>query len=531
MERCAYDIAAVERSPHAPVRWPISVADLHRLNGVIIPAVAAGTRALPDDDSRAVMAIAAPMIDVTVLTVCSAWLTWVQAAQKEIAFAFERPGLVRTLSEGGAIDGAVFFRQVGQRIQRTVAKQKHSWLRAQAHGLLANRRPLAPWEQPIGVFNHNRLLQGMARQKGEQGRFAYLMADSLFAHERGRNGAAESLPLAQQKALRGAIRALLDAVIPTLEQMAQCPAISVREALREALFAYLTEVGSYDAALRRHWRQVPRQLWTGTGGNILTRLARAAVRREGGFITGFEHGGGGHIHADIGPLHIHEFALCDRFVVDTPAKAEIFRRGLSADKSLDGSLPEIVATAAPVASFPRRPGAGAKPPKTVMVVTTAFVGETQYPLQPLLPDPVYIDWQGRLIDGLTAQGFTVLVKQHPEGLRKGKPLQRSASGTFLGGRFGDVMDQADAFVFDYPATSTLWEAICSDKPVAFVDHHLAHWHPEVWADFTARCAVVPSALDADNRPQVDFATLAEAICGAPDDGGAFGRKHLIGDAP
>jgi hypothetical protein len=354
------------------------------------------------------------------------------------------------------------------------------------------------------------------------------MADSLFAHERDRQGAAESMSVAQQNTLREAIRGLLDAVMPTLEQMAQSPTIVVREALREALSAYLTEVASYDAALRRHWRQVPRQLWTGTGGNILTRLARAAVRREGGFITGFEHGGGGHIHADIGPLHIHEFALCDRFVVDTPAKAEIFRGGLAVEKSLDGTIPEIVATSAPVASFPLRPGAGAKPPKTVMVVTTAFVGETQYPLQPLLPDPVYIDWQGRLIDGLTAQGFQVLVKQHPEGLRKGEPLKRSVSGTFLGGRFGDVMDQADAFVFDYPATSTLWEAICSDKPVAFVDHHLAHWHPEVWADFTARCAVVPSQLDGDNRPQVDFAALGEAIHNAPDDGGAFARKHLIG---
>jgi hypothetical protein len=161
-------------------------------------------------------------------------------------------------------------------------------------------------------------------------------------------------------------------------------------------------------------------------------------------------------------------------------------------------------------------------------VTTAFVGEPQYPLQQLLPDPVYIDWQGRLIDGLIGQGFRVLVKQHPEGLRKGKPLQRSQGGEFLGGRFGEVMDQADAFVFDYPATSTLWEAICSDKPVAFVDHHLADWHPEVWADFTARCAVVPSCLDQDNRPQVDFTALAEALHHAPSDGGAFARKHLIG---
>jgi hypothetical protein len=528
MERCAYDIAAVERSPHAPVRWPTSVADTQQLNAAIIPAVVAASRAVDDDDDcQAIWAIAAPMIDVTILTICTAWLTWVRAGRRGITFAFENPGLVRTLCEGGEMDGAIFFRQVSARIARTVTKQKHSWLRGAAHGLITNRRPVLPWERPIGVFNHNRLLQGMARQSGS-GSFAYLMADSLFAHERTRTSDSAPLPPAQRNRLEQAVVGLLDHILPTLSALAQQPAITVRECLRQAILDYLTQVAAYDSALRQHWRRVPKELWTGTGGNILTRLARSAVRREGGRVIGFEHGGGGHIHADLGPLHIHEFALCDRFVVDTPAKADIFRSGLAAEKSLDGTLPEIVATAAPVASFPYRPGVGATPPQTLMYVTTAFVGETQYPLQPLIPDPVYIDWQARLIDGLIAQGFHVLVKQHPEGLRKGQPLKRSQGGEFLGGRFGDVMDQADAFVFDYPATSTLWEAICSDKPVAFVDHHLAEWNPQVWADFTARCAVVPSTLDADNRPQVDCAALAAALRHAPNDGGAFAHKHLIG---
>lgn len=522
----AYDITAVEQWPEDAIRWPTSIEDTHALNRAIIPAVVATGRQLPDEDSRMRWALAAPVMDVTCLTVCLAWLVWQRARASGMAFRFERQGIVRALFEGAALDADGFYGQVRDRVARTTARQEKSWLRAQAHGFLTNQRLLWPWDRPTGIFNHNTLLQGMARQD-QQRRFAYLMADRVFAHHQ--RGALPTASSAQVDLFHGAVAALLDRILPTVVALGGGDVEPLRTALQQATVGYLATVASYDAALRQHWRSVPREVWTGTGGNILTRLVRAAVKREGGSVIGFEHGGGGHIHADLGPLHIHEFAFCDRFVVDAKAKAKVLTDGLSPAKSLDGTVPVIEATSAGKASFPFRTGQGTQPPKRVMYVTTAFVGETQYPLQPLLPDPVHADWQGRLIDGLAGQGLEVLVKQHPEGLRKGVPLKRSQAGEFLGGRFGEVMDQADAFVLDYPATSTLWEAICSEKPVVFIDHHLAHWNPEVWQDFSARCAIVPSRMDADGRPQVDFAEVAAALQTAPDDGGAFARKYLLAE--
>ncbi|SIS51326.1 hypothetical protein SAMN05421779_102416 [Insolitispirillum peregrinum] len=523
---CSYDITAVEQWPDDAIRWPTSVEDAHALNKALISGVVAIAGQESDTASRTAFMLAAPVLDVTVLTLCMTWLTWRRAEALGIKFRFQRPGLVRTLCEGGIMDGAFFSREIENRMQRNAMPQKHSWLRSAAHGLMTNRRPVLPWEQRTGVFNHNTMLQGMARAD-RQRHFTYLMTDQVFRHHRA--GDLPEAPASVQKRLTEMVEALTARVLPVLEALGGGDLAPLRQVMLQSCSAFLAEVARYDAALSRAWRDVPAELWTGTGGNLMTRLLRLAVQREGGTVTGFDHGGGCHIHANLMPFQVNELAFCDRFIVDAPAKAEILSRGISREGSLDGAMPRIDATSGPRASWPFRKGQGAQPPKRVMYVTTAFVGEMQYPLQPLLPDPVYADWQGRLVDGLAGQGLEVLVKQHPEGLRRGVPLKRSQAGEFLGGRFGDVMDQADAFVLDYPATSTLWEAICSEKPVVFIDHHLAHWNPEVWQDFSARCAIVPSRMDEDGRPQVDFAEVAAALQTAPDDGGAFARKYLLAE--
>jgi hypothetical protein len=192
-----------------------------------------------------------------------------------------------------------------------------------------------------------------------------------------------------------------------------------------------------------------------------------------------------------------------------------------------GAAPAVESAPPGVASFHWNGGTRPVAIRRVMYVTTAFVGETCYPIQPLMPDPIYADWQGRLIDGLSAQGFEVLVKQHPQGLTRGKPLVMSERGTYLTGTFDQVIDQADAFVFDYPATTSLWEALCTAKPVLFVDLGLADWEPEVRALFERRCAVVRGAFDRDNRPQADFPAMGAALHDAPGDD-TFAAAYLTG---
>jgi len=514
-----YDFTVLRTgAPDSAVRWPLAQAEVRALNAVVQRELVAAVRALPESDARLLLIIAAPAVGVTLLTVLSAWLTVARARKRGLTFSFGRPSLAEPISKGETPDAGIFFKVVRERFAAITTPRRDARLRALARSYLANWR-LAPWGPKTAALNRNHLMDIEAARLRER-RFRFLVLDTLF------NGTPVAVDAAILRPAQEAVAGLVDRLAVHLGGCGEPLPTFVTNALRRAMHEHLETVAGHDALLRSKWRQVPLELWTGTGGNYIARLCRAAVRREGGRITGFDHGGNSHIHADLAPLHVHELSLCDHFVTDTPEKAALLTQGVDTDLSLDGRPPRIMAAAR--GGVPVLRSTGMRSIRTVMYVTTAFVGETQYPLQPLLPDPVYADWQGRLVNALHATGVRVLVKQHPEGLRKGEPLVMSANGTYIGGRFDEVAHQADAFIFDYPATSTLGEAITSEKPVIFVDLQLADWNPQVRADFERRCAIVPCPPDSWNRPMVDTDALAAALAAPLDDGGAYARKYLTG---
>jgi len=245
--------------------------------------------------------------------------------------------------------------------------------------------------------------------------------------------------------------------------------------------------------------------------------------------VGFEHGRGGHIHDESAPLHMQEYAFVDQFVVDTPYKATVLQQRIQSDLLVDpaGQIPEIVSCESNTyrKSHDSPTYYGTQP--RVLYVTTAFVGETQYPLQPLMPDQLYADWQNRLVRQVQALGFQIACKSHPEGIMKGSMPHLEGVCPLLGGRFIDHVRDYDVFLFDYPATSTLWEACLTNRKIVFVDLGLAQWVPEIWADFSQRCSIVTAEYDEFGRPIVKSEALQKGL-NSPFGGGAFVDRNLLG---
>jgi hypothetical protein len=514
-----YDIGALAAArDRAGLRWPVSVEEVKALDRALLAGLAEIARGEDDADVRDILAIAAPAILITLLTEMTVALTAERARQREMTFHHTMPSLAADLASGElSSSGRIYDRAMG-RFEAATRDGWRPWARDLAHGLLTNRGPRLG--RPCAmVLNHNTLLQRAARLRRDR-RFIYRSPSRLFG------SGSDTLAETVRRRLAELAEALVGLGRQALgNEAALLPAHAER--LSALTASWLATVASHRSRLDRSIRSAPAELWTGTGGNYVSRQVRAAMRRRGSAVIGFEHGGGGHIHRSLGAETINEFWLADRFVADTPAKADVYRRSLAASPLVFGAAPAIDGAPQGAASF--HWGAAGRPQsvRRVMYVTTAFVGETCYPIQPLMPDPIYADWQGRLIDGLSAQGFEVLIKQHPQGLTAGKPLVMSSHGAYLTGRFHEVIDRADAFVFDYPATTSLWEAVCTAKPVLFVDLGLADWEPEVRALFERRCAVVRGGFDDDNRPQVDFASLREALASAPDDD-TFATAYLTG---
>lgn len=520
MTAAPYDIEGLAvGAPDPRVRWPTTQQDVQRMNHALLASTVPLFRQA-DGLTRRTVVVAANVLQITALTLAGAWLAAARSRSRGLSFDFRRPSLVKDLLESGRADGALIYDVVRRRFAAQRNAPPHPALRRLAHGVRLNRGLGLPWRRATMVLNPNHLLRAEAMADRSR-RFVHETGERPFAAGPVGPDAAESAALVQWAA------AFAAAAAGCLDRVGARPDAGWTASLQDATAAFLIETAGWIGGLDRHWTP-PAELWSGTGGNFSTRLCRDAVRRGGGVTVAFEHGGGGHIHADASILHLQEFALCDRFVVDTKAKARLYGQGLSEHCSIDGRLPIIEAARTVGTSFSIKEGLRSGSVERVMTVTTAFVGETQYPLLPLMSDPIYADWQGRLNEGLAAQGFQVACKQHPEGLRRGEPLVMARNIPYLRGRFGEMLGAADAFVFDYPATTTLWEAVCTDKPVVFIDLGLAAWIGEIWDDFRARVAVVPGRLDDDARPQVDFAAVTAALRSAPYDGGAFARKHLVG---
>jgi hypothetical protein len=142
-----------------------------------------------------------------------------------------------------------------------------------------------------------------------------------------------------------------------------------------------------------------------------------------------------------------------------------------------------------------------------------------------------MDWQLRLAAQLCRIDPDIVLRPHPEGIFRGKPHPLEAIKPTATAPFETLMAEADVFVFDYPLSTAFWTAMCSDRPIVFVDLGLAPFHPRVAPLLAERCHVVRASYDATNIPRIEPDALAEALHNArrqSTDAAAF-RRLLAGN--
>lgn len=260
---------------------------------------------------------------------------------------------------------------------------------------------------------------------------------------------------------------------------------------------------------------LPRTLWTGTGGNHAARAIGLAVAARGGTVTRFAHGG------SLGPIAMAEqtatteLAVTDTFVVPSEGARALLDTPVARDLVAPRAIAFAVAPAPrPPAPLPSRPRP-ARP--TVMYVATASLGFTVH-APPFLPDVLYLDWQLRLAEALGRLPIRLVAKPHPEGLWRGRRHPLADVAETVAAPFESVMAEADAFVFDYPCSTTFWTALATDRPVVYLDLGLIPFAPAVAPELARRCSVLRVDYGADNRPLVPREALADALarCRAGD---------------
>ena len=397
------------------------------------------------------------------------------------------------------------------------------WLRRSAR--LASWTPW--WRLPAATFfpaacavSHNGLLRDYAAHSGIP--VGYAHGDLILDAARVRAKPVQP----DLGGLSGDFVSLMLADIPLAE-----PYRGRTARLLQHLAASHLAAAAADVSALRDFDGLPETLWSGTGGAYASRALGLEAIRRGGTAMRFDHGGATGFVENLEFLALIEFAVSSDFVTATKWIADALiamgAPGLTAplpSTRITGHTSDPTFRRIPVA----RPGGPGRRLRVVYAPTVLLGFRQLYPC--LLPDVVYLDWQLRLVEQLLRLPIDLICKPHPEGLLQGRCHPLADFAPTHAGRFEALVDEADVFIFDYAPSTAFWEAACTDRRVVLVDLGIARFTRFGQPLIDARCRVITADWDADNRPVLSQAALAEAVLGGPikADPTPF-RRVLAGD--
>ena len=282
------------------------------------------------------------------------------------------------------------------------------------------------------------------------------------------------------------------------------------ELLRPIYAGKLAHAARVLGALRAT-KRLPCALWSGTGSFRPARALGIEVKRRGGSVTRFDHGGSMLMSAEPYRLAHTELAVSTSYVMPSAAAARQAIVAHAADLVQSLGPVSITAGRGDPALDPGPPSARptARPPR-VLFVGTAFYGFSQtYP--PLPPAPVYLDWQHRILKMLRSFPINLIHKPHPGGLFMGCPPGMDHLARIDPRPFERAMTDVDCFVFGYLATTTFSIALSTDRRIVLLDFSGMSFNDEIRPLIEARCRIVPVVRDDRNRATVDARALEAAI--------------------
>ena len=282
----------------------------------------------------------------------------------------------------------------------------------------------------------------------------------------------------------------------------------------------------------RNMPSLPTELWSATGGHWAARALGLEVIRRGGIVRRFEHGSEAGMIDVVEPIALTELAVSTHFVLPTEAMQNNLAKTRARDLvsgyrnvTLEHAYgdPKIRA----LQSRKHKPGTGSKP--RLLYGPTILTGFRAL-VPPLLPDPIHLDWQYRLVRQLQNMSIDLVLRPHPESYPLGQPHRLSTLAALDSRPYEDCIAGADVFLFDYEQSTTFYEALCTDRPVVLIDFGNALFTDEVRAMLEKRCRIVKASFDDRNRPQIDPKELEDAILSeqAFADGHEF-RSLILGE--
>lgn len=353
------------------------------------------------------------------------------------------------------------------------------------------------------------------------------IASKLDGHVR-LKGAGDWYPRSTGLRLTGSqeeeVRSLTEEIVGMVEKIAHGWTVELTASQREYLHAVTLELFKTTmiclTALKKYvYSLKPLHLLIGCSGNHFSRMLSTAIRNNGGTVTGFMHGE---------PLIYRwdkyswlELSTVDRFVTYTKRSASMLESLLDEYPPLRNNIVKIEGAQTVTYHDLWQKMRGKPLPKKierVMLVPKPFIPDNRLGQGISFPELMQLDWELRIVDILKRAGLKVIYKKHPDGKLRGQVVDFFDSDVeVVYDRLEDIMDCADAFVFYHTRTTAIGPALCTNKPIIYIDGGWEELLPEMRELFAKRCHIVSTKFDDNNRLIVNEKELIDALGKAPEE--------------
>jgi hypothetical protein len=314
--------------------------------------------------------------------------------------------------------------------------------------------------------------------------------------------------------------ALVKMVVSALTNIAEiAPELRNRlEALISPIVSASFTQAANDLNALHQFSNLPKGVVSGTGSKYAARAVGIEVKRRGGLVERYEHGGPCGMVSNLEVMMLCDIIVSTSYVMMSKPKIDLFL-GLGPTRSFPNLMNVKIRSGAgdpqfvPVSSS-RHKSSRSKQMK-ILYGPTKFRGHEQHD-PPLLMDTVYLDWQIRLVENLKELPANVTLRPHPQSPSGAWRKEFSSSCEFSSQTFETLIPQADLIICDYPQSTTFWASLCSDRPVVLIDLGISVLNPALMDVYARRCAIVKASYDANGIPHVDLETLRGAIHGQPN---------------
>jgi hypothetical protein len=366
------------------------------------------------------------------------------------------------------------------------------------------RLPAALANPEVVAFNRNPGLIRTAQASRRRIRYdnvEHYYAEALKAPREESNGAWDG----------GALWELLASTLQG-QQIAEPIKQRLLELMVARLRPVLDKVSSQVSALRKA-RSLPQEIWTGTGGYWPSRIVGLEIMRRGGTVRRFDHGYNKVLNRFIEQAVFVEAMVSTHFVFVSEDCAQRWQKEPVGELVSPGAVPCFE-------TFP--PAAGNQAPKQIrangsqrsrprVLYTTGQLKGLWRNLPPPLPTMIYVDWTLRVAEMLQKLPIDLICRPHPRGVFGGRPHPLSGIANVPSETFEKLIDDVDIVVTDSPFSRVLCQALCTGKPIIFLDPGHDYFCDSVLPLVRERCTIIDVHYDGRGLPQVNAEQLAAAI--------------------